>query len=83
MANDNHVSTIAVGMSFPLTVQSLDIQLKRLINWEPVAIHLPGIYKHHIDKIKANKPNDVDYQKLDLYEKWLQIHPQASWADVI
>ena len=66
-----------------LAVESLVEQLNELTEWEAVAIHLPGISKHHIDEIKANNPINVKNQKLDMYHKWLQLNPNCTWGDVV
>ena len=69
-------------MSKP-TIEELELCLRDVINWEIFALHLPGISKTDIDIIMKNKPYDIVGQKLELYEKWLEVYPNASWDGVI
>ena len=68
-------------MSKP-TVEELVELLRKLVHWEQVAIHLPGIDQSDIDKIKKDN-SKTDDQKQVLYDKWLRVYPDASWEDVI
>ena len=74
---------IPIAKMSDLAVETLVEQLNMLMEWEAVAIHLPGIGKHHIDEIKANNPINVKNQKLDMYHKWLQLSPNGTWGDVV
>ena len=65
------------------TPPELDGCLKNLVDWERFALYLPGICQTHIDIIKKNYHQDVVNQKLALHKKWLQVHPNASWDDVV
>ena len=69
-------------MSRP-TVQELDRQLKNIVNWERLAIHLPNITQTDIDIIKQENPLSVNRQKQALFDKWLQSYPNASWDAVV
>ena len=69
-------------MSRP-TVQELHQQLKDLVNWERLAIHLPKITQTDIEIIKRENPNNVISQKQTLFGKWLQLYPNASWDAVV
>ena len=80
---DNDYKNFAIDKMSNLTVESLVAQLKKLINWEAVAIHLPGIETHHIGEIKANNPSNVINQKLVLCETWLRVYPNGTWSDVV
>ena len=66
-----------------LTVQDLDRQLKDIVNWERLAIHLPKITQTDIDIIKRDNPNSTSGQKLALFQKWLRVYPSASWDAVV
>ena len=68
---------------FRPTVKGLDYQLKDLIHWERLAIHLPQISPADIETIKRNNPSDVNAQKLALFNKWLRVYPKASWNSVV
>ena len=68
---------------FRPTVKGLDHQLKDLIHWERLAIHLPQISPVDIEAVKQNNPSDVNAQKLALFDKWLQVDPKASWNSVV
>ena len=69
-------------MSRP-TVQELDRQLKDIVNWERLAIHLPKITQHDVDIIKQENPSSVSRQKQALFDKWLRSYPNASWDAVV
>ena len=69
-------------MSRP-TVQELDKQLKDLVNWERLAIHLPQITPSDIEIIKQDHPSNVVRQKQALFDKWLRLCPNASWDAVV
>ena len=64
------------------TVLKLVEYLVDLIGWIKFAQYLPGIKESHIQKIEQEK-GKVDDQKRALYNKWLQVYPDASWNDVI
>ena len=68
---------------FRPTVKGLDYQLKDLIDWERLAIHLPQISYADIKAVKRNNPYDVYVQKLALFDKWLRVDPKASWNSVV
>ena len=68
---------------FRPTVKGLDYQLKDLIHWERLAIHLPQISSTDIETVKRNNPSDVNAQKLALFDKWLRVDPKASWDAVV
>ena len=69
-------------MSRP-TVQELDQQLKDIVDWERLAIHLPKIKQTDIGLIKRDNPNSTSGQKLALFDKWLRSYPNASWDAVV
>ena len=69
-------------MSRP-TVQELDQQLKDIVNWERLAIHLPKITQTDIEIIKQDNPLSVNRQKQALFDKWLRSYPNASWDAVV
>ena len=77
------VHSQARGNRFRPTVKGLDHQLKDLIHWERLAIHLPQISPADIETIKRNNPSDVYVQKLALFNKWLRVYPKASWNAVV
>lgn len=64
------------------SVEDLDTHLKGLVKWDRFAYQLPCMKAADIQIIKADKKDDVESQRLALYEKWLQLHPNASWNDV-
>ena len=69
-------------MSRP-TVQELDQQLKDIVNWERLAIHLPKITQTDIEIIKHDNPSNLISQKQALFDKWLRSYPNASWDAVV
>ena len=70
------------GSSKP-TLAELDRSLKKLVNWEQMAIHLPNIDASVIETIKKESQNDLAKQKLPLCTKWLSVYPDASWEDIV
>ena len=65
------------------TVLKLVGCLVNLTDWTKFAQHLPGIEERHIDEIKEENKGKVDKERRALYKKWLEVHPDASWNDVI
>ena len=56
--------------------------LDTLVNWQKFGTFLPGIKSEHIQEIECDiKKNDQ--QKAALFTKWLSVHPEASWQDVL
>ena len=56
--------------------------LDTLVNWQKFGIFLPGIKGEHIQAIERDKKEN-DQQKAALFIKWLHVHPEASWQDVL
>ena len=69
-------------MSRP-TVKELDQQLKDIVNWERLAIHLPKITQTYIEIIKQENPLSISRQKQALFDKWLRSYPNASWDAIV
>ena len=63
------------------TVLQLCTGLSSVTDWQSFAIHLPGMEMKHIEKIE-NDHHGTDRQKMALFEKWLNVHPSATWSDV-
>ena len=57
--------------------------LADLIDWTIFAQYLPGIKERHIQRIKQENKGKVDDERRALYNTWLQVHPDATWNDVI
>ena len=56
--------------------------LDTLVNWQKFGAFLPGIKSEHIQVIERDiRGNDL--QKAALFSKWLSVHPEASWQDVL
>lgn len=64
-------------------VKDLVQKLKTLIEWDGFAENLPKIEQHHIQKIKLENKEDIDGQKIALFNKWLAIYPEAKYSDVV
>ena len=75
--------TMATSIPSSIEVRDLDTALKHLVDWEIFAVHLRGMKKRDIDLIKRNHRGDAEQQKLELYGKWLEVCPDASWGDVV
>lgn len=65
------------------TVAQLEELLQSLVRWQQFGIHLPGITDVTINEIERDRPGNNELQKMDLFSKWLQVDPSASWKDVI
>ena len=56
--------------------------LETLVNWQKFGAFLPGIKSEHIQVIERDiRGNDL--QKGALFSKWLSVHPEASWQDIL
>lgn len=64
------------------TIKELNTCLKDLVEWNEFALYLPDIHQRDIKIIIENNPYIVN-QKIALYDKWLNVSPNASWDDVI
>ena len=42
-----------------------------------------GIERGHLNTIKANHPGDVEVCCKDLWEKWLDMDPEATWDKLL
>lgn len=56
--------------------------LDDLVSWQKFGTFLPGIESKHIKVIECDIKG-TDQQKAALFEKWLRVHPRASWQDVL
>ena len=56
--------------------------LATLVNWQKFGTFLPGIESEHIQVIERESTR-IDQQKSALFMKWLSVHPEASWQDVL
>ena len=56
--------------------------LDTLVNWQKFGTFLPGIKSEHIQVIERDI-RGTDLQKAALFSKWLSVHPEASWQDVV
>ena len=56
--------------------------LDTLVNWQKFGTFLPGIKSEHIQVIERDI-RGTDLQKGALFTKWLSVHPEASWQDVL
>ena len=56
--------------------------LDTLVNWQKFGTFLPGIKSEHIQVIERDI-RGTDLQKAALFSKWLSVHPEASWQDVL
>ena len=56
--------------------------LDTLVNWQKFGTFLPGIKSEHIQVIECENRR-IDQQKAGLFIKWLSVHSEASWQDVL
>ena len=71
-------SAMSVRPKYDQLIELLDT----LVNWQKFGTFLPGIKSEHIQVIECDKKEN-DQQKAALFTKWLHIHPDASWQDVL
>ena len=79
---------VSVAMSYSPTdkptVHQLCSELSSITDdWQCFAILLPGIEMKHIKTIKYDHRYDgIHCQKMALFQKWLDVHPGATWSNV-
>ena len=71
-----------IAMSVRPKYDQLIELLDTLVNWQKFGTFLPGIKSEHIQVIEHDI-RGTDLQKAALFSKWLSIHPEASWQDVL
>ena len=81
--HDNGQNSTVTEPEKELSVAKLDEYLNNLVEWERFALHLPNFKLSYIDIIKLNCPNSVQMRKYEAFKKWLSVHPNGSWKDVI
>ena len=75
---------MSYGRSSKPKVNELSLELKDVVkNWDVFALELPGITPTHLHSAEADRPNNQTRQKLYVYEKWLNVCPEASWSHVV
>ena len=80
--DDNMISSTMWITSKP-TVWELDLWLTNINYWQSFAINLPQIRRFDIETVEQNNPYNINKQKQAIFEKWLQVYPNASWEIVI
>ena len=68
---------------FVCLVGSLYDALRDLVRWEPFALKLPRIRKPDVQRIKIENKEDVEGQKMALFDQWLRMDSRASWTAVV
>lgn len=63
-------------------MSELDTELYDLVDWDRFGTHLPTIDQSDIGKIKKQY-QDVNIQKQQLYNVWINKCPDPSWDDVV
>ncbi len=63
------------------TIPELHQALKDLKQWETFGISLKCMRFPIIEEIKLDE-NTTEKRKLELYNKWLNVCPDATWDDV-
>ena len=69
---------MSVRPKYDLLIELLDA----LVNWEKFGTFLPGIKSEHIQVIERDI-RGTDLQKVALFSKWFNVHPEPSWQDVL
>ena len=66
-------------------VKDLSLELKNIVaeDWDDFILQLPKITMIHLSNARANCPGNIKRQKLNVYQQWRDIYPQATWNDVI
>ena len=63
-------------------LKDLISSLKKLVEWENMALQLPGINDESIiEKIKREN-KAVEDMKYAFFSEWLRLYPKATWEDV-
>ena len=66
------------------TVPLLNQWLAPLVEWQEFGHLLPRITSHEIRMIEANESRStIRDKKRALYNKWLAVHPRATWKEVV
>ena len=65
------------------TICQLSKRLKNLIDWQQFALNLPGIKWSDVKTIQQEVRDNIAGQKNKLFDKWLQVCPEASWEHVV
>ena len=73
-----HDPNLSVRPKYDQLIELLDT----LVNWQKFGTFLPGIKSEHIQVIERDF-RGTDLQKAALFSKWLSVHPEASWKDVL
>ena len=63
------------------TVPQLCAGLSTVIDWQQFAQRLPDIRTEHIGIIE-NDQRGIENQKRAIFQKWLNVYPDAKWSDV-
>ena len=69
---------MSIGPKYDQLIELLDT----LVSWQKFGTFLPGIKSEHIQVIERDI-RGTDLQKAALISKWLSVHPEASWQDVL
>ena len=80
VATTLHGHTLFVRPQYDQLIELLDT----LVNWQKFGTFLTGIERRDIERIEADTSiKGIDQQKAALFTKWLSVHPEASWEDVL
>ena len=63
------------------TVPQLCEELSSITEWENFVTFLPGIEAEHIGTIRNDHQGTAN-QRRAVFQKWLEIYPDATWSDV-
>ena len=63
------------------TVPQLCKELSSITEWENFATFLPGIEAEHIGTIRNDHQGTAN-QRRAVFQKWLEIYPDATWSNV-
>ena len=73
-------SALSVRPEYGQLIELLD----KLVDWQTFGAFLPEIKSEDIKEIEADTSiKGIKHQKTALFSKWLQIHPDALWQDVL
>ena len=65
-------------------VAALSRELSNVVDdWDKFAVQLPGVTTTHLSSARVDCPGNLARQKLYVFQKWRDIHPRATWNDVV
>ena len=79
------LSTAASAMNTKPKPSELDVALKRLVDWQGFAIHLPKMDDYAIISSieKSFQGSEIETAKKKMLERWLSLDKNPTWSSVV